>query len=52
MWVVEHTYTGRGTARMQTFSDAAGREFALITLREGDIGPSYVNAAESFRERA
>ncbi|HVG84270.1 MAG TPA: hypothetical protein VM820_07115 [Vicinamibacterales bacterium] len=42
----------RGTARIQTFRDQVHRGWALITIRPGDRGPSYVNGAEVFRERA
>lgn len=39
------------TCRLQVFRDRRERGLALITLRDGDRGPSHINAAEKYRSR-
>ncbi|WP_204251602.1 hypothetical protein [Mycobacteroides abscessus] len=51
MWTTRHEY-GHGTARIQTFHDRAGRDIALITLRDGDVDPGPHLAAVEYQKCA
>ena len=48
MWTIRDGWTSRA----QAFRDEAGRTFAVITRRAGDIGPGHINGAEMFRADA
>lgn len=48
----EHMWSfdgGSATSRVQAFRGDRGLGIAVVTLRDGDRGPSHINAAEGYR---